>query len=146
LLRQRAVTVLLDLTARAEPGGLGRSNHPLSTEPLRVALRERATELLQQHWMDAPVRSPADAALEVLAALGAPTSCIPVLVELARTDPSSEIRALALVVVARAAGSPTMPVPRARSILQTAARDTSPEVREAASAALGEIDGRSGTR
>jgi hypothetical protein len=146
LLRQHAATALLDLTERAERDGLARSNRPTATEPLRVALRERATELLRQHWMGAPVRPPADAALEVLAALGAPPSCIPVLVELARTDQSPSIRALALVVVARAAGSPAMPVTRANSLLQTATRDTSPEVSEAASAALGEIESRIGTR
>jgi HEAT repeat protein len=146
LLRQHVATALLDLTEGAERDGLGRSSHPMGTEPLRVVVREQATELLLQHLMVTPPRLRADAALEVLAALGAPPSGMPVLVELARTDESPSVRALALVVVARAAGSPTMPVPRVRSILQTAARDTSPEVREAASAALGEIDGRSGTR
>jgi HEAT repeat protein len=69
-----------------------------------------------------------------------------VLVDLARTDKSPSIRALALVVVARAAGSPAMPVTRARSLLRAANRDASPEVREAASAALGEIESRIGVR
>jgi hypothetical protein len=145
-LRQHAVTELLDLTERSDLANFGRSNDRTSTEPLRVAVRVRACEWLRERAFAAPPRPPGDAALEVLAALGAPPSGMPVLVELAHTDPSPEIRALALVVVARAAGSPTMPVPRARSILQAAARDTSPDVREAASAALGEIDGRSGTR
>ena len=146
LLREHAVTAVLDVTAERAPivrhasvgnayGDRGESPEDAregAREEAREVVRDVASTVLRTSARDHSRHASTRSALEVLAAIGAPSQAIPLIAAIATGHASPTVRELALLVVVRSPVPDVRSAGRQRALLLISACDTSAEVRNVA--------------